>query len=61
VNPNADEICDAIDNNCDGSIYEGVLQLFYLDSDGDGFGDNFTTKESGSANGCIILEWDCAF
>ena len=39
VNPNAEEICDAIDNNCNGEVDEGVAKLYYLDSDGDGFGD----------------------
>ena len=38
VNPNGTEICDGTDNNCDGEIDEGVQNIFYADSDGDGFG-----------------------
>ena len=37
--PGAEEICDEIDNNCDGEIDEDLTVLAYLDADGDGFGD----------------------
>ena len=39
VNPGENEICDGIDNDCDNSVDEGVMGLFYTDADGDGFGD----------------------
>jgi len=39
VNPGATEVCNLIDDNCNGPIDEGVETTFYLDSDGDLFGD----------------------
>ncbi len=39
INPGATEVCDGVDNNCSGEIDDGVKNTYYLDSDGDGFGD----------------------
>lgn len=38
VNPDATEICDGIDNDCDGSTDIGDSLVHYADSDLDGFG-----------------------
>ena len=35
-----EEICDGVDNNYDGNIDEGVLTIYYADSDNDGFGSS---------------------
>jgi len=39
INPVATEICDGVDNDCDGQVDEGVLNTYYADADEDGFGD----------------------
>ena len=42
--PDAEEICDGFDNNCNGQADEGVTVTYFADSDSDGFGSpNITT------------------
>jgi hypothetical protein len=37
--PGGEEVCDYEDNDCDEDVDEGLRQVFYVDADGDGFGD----------------------
>ena len=32
-------MCDGLDNDCNGDIDEGLLNMYYADADNDGFGD----------------------
>ncbi|MBX2939049.1 MAG: T9SS type A sorting domain-containing protein, partial [Ferruginibacter sp.] len=39
IYPGATEVCDGVDNNCNGQVDEGIGTVWYEDSDGDGFGN----------------------
>ncbi len=39
VNPGASETCNGVDDDCDGIVDDGVLTVFFLDGDADGYGD----------------------
>lgn len=56
----ADEICNDLDDNCDGNIDEGVLSTFYLDADNDGFGDpDISLIDCPAPFGYVVSGGDC--
>ncbi len=58
--PGNQEVCDTIDNNCDGNVDEGVTTTYYADTDGDGFGDaSMTTQECSLPTGFADNPADC--
>ncbi len=58
--PGGTEVCDGADNNCDGTVDEGVGLTWYADADSDGFGDSATTAEACEAPvGFVANADDC--
>jgi subtilase family serine protease len=60
IHPNAAELCNLLDDDCDGTIDEGVQLTFYADSDGDSYGDpSNTTLACSVPSGYVNNDGDC--
>jgi hypothetical protein len=60
INPGATEVCNTFDDDCDGSIDEGLLNTYYRDQDNDGFGNiNITTQACSVPAGYSSNSTDC--
>ncbi len=62
INPAASEICNGLDDNCNGAIDEDlVYDTWYADADGDGFGDAASAVSTcdGAPTGYVSDNTDC--
>ncbi len=60
VHPGAAETCNAIDDNCNRSVDEGVTLTFYYDGDGDTYGTAATTTTGCTPPGhYVAVGGDC--
>ena len=60
INPAAAEACNGVDDDCDGDVDEGVMDTWYADTDGDGYGDPAaTTLACTVPSGHVADDTDC--
>ncbi len=60
INPEATEVCNELDDDCDGNADLGASQTWYRDADEDGFGDASDTFDSCTPpSGYISDSQDC--
>lgn len=60
IHPGATEVCNGVDEDCDGQVDEGTVLTWYFDEDGDGFGDDDNTQLSCTQpNGYVAQPGDC--
>ncbi len=58
--PGATELCDETDNDCDSDVDEDATDTFWLDDDGDGYGDpDATTQACSVPAGYSANDDDC--
>ena len=56
ANPATTEVCDAIDNDCDDTVDEGVRVAGFVDADRDGFGDHDMPLEACAGRAGFVPE-----
>ncbi|MFH1463369.1 MAG: MopE-related protein [Pseudomonadota bacterium] len=60
VSPAAKESCNGVDDDCNGSVDDGVLSTWYTDGDGDGYGDATSATTACTApSGTVSDDTDC--
>ncbi len=62
INPDADEVCDGEDNDCDGTVDQGAIDeaTWYEDGDGDGYGDPQVSQTAcDQPQGYVANDDDC--
>lgn len=59
IYPGATEVCDEIDQDCDGRVDDGVTLTFYADDDGDGAGGATTVQACAVGAGRSASNEDC--
>jgi hypothetical protein len=60
INPGATEVCNSVDDDCDGQTDENLLDTYYQDADGDNYGNPLVSKSGSCATtGYVLDDSDC--
>ncbi|MCO4763840.1 MAG: thrombospondin type 3 repeat-containing protein, partial [Myxococcales bacterium] len=59
IHPDAKEVCNEFDDNCNTQVDEGLIKTFYKDNDGDGYGSVTTQQGCTAPKGYVALAGDC--
>ncbi len=60
INPTQEEVCDGIDNDCDGQVDDGVSVTMYVDADDDGYGNPDDSRQVCEEEaGLVTNDSDC--
>jgi hypothetical protein len=58
-NPGRSEVCNGIDDDCDSSTDEGVLNSYFVDNDNDDFGTSTPLLACSCGANCATVSGDC--
>jgi len=61
VNPDADEVCNGLDDDCDGTVDNDAsdAQTWYTDADADGWGGDVSVEACDQPSGTSDVDGDC--
>jgi hypothetical protein len=60
IHPFSVELCNSVDDDCDGASDEGIYTLYYIDNDDDGYGrDDFSILDCAAPAGYALEHHDC--
>ncbi|MCP4809355.1 MAG: hypothetical protein GY913_11745 [Proteobacteria bacterium] len=60
VAPGLAEVCNGVDDDCDGAVDEGLDEVWYVDADDDGVGtDEATLEQCSEPDGYSAVDGDC--
>ncbi|MBX7191365.1 MAG: putative metal-binding motif-containing protein [Sandaracinaceae bacterium] len=59
AHPGGTEVCNGVDDDCNGTSDEGVMLSFYVDADGDGFGAGVAVSACSAPAGHSAMAGDC--